>query len=250
MTMWYDVARWAGLTRREDEPAGGTMAVPHRVLAEDRIPFLDADFYALLAKELGKGRLLDFGCDTGNNMQPFFARGWECVGIDVNSRALQQASQYGQTILRRGEEPLASLADESFDLVVANAVFHHLENVGDNLAELIRCVKPGKLLIINEVVEDNFLMRQARNVFKAWHGIPIKSRMFVRDWLQLFKTSNLNILRMYGQKHWISYAVFVSSFFPTVLRRNFRRCFTRRRIAVSTAQCKQIMFVMFVVEKA
>jgi hypothetical protein len=71
--------------------------------------------------------------------------------------------------------------DESFDLIVANAVFHHLEDVEGDLVEFVRCAKPGKLLLINEVVEDNSLMHGARNIFKAWRGIPIKSRMYVSE---------------------------------------------------------------------
>jgi SAM-dependent methyltransferase len=217
-------------------------------LAENSIPFRDADFYTKLAKDAGKGRMLDLGCGSGQAMQPFFGCGWECVGVDVNPRVLEEASKYGEVILRQAEEPLTSLSDESFDLAVANSVFH-LEDVEANLADLVRCVKPGRLLIINEVIEDGFPIRWARNHFKAWHGIPIKSRMFLSDWLNLFNRRNLKVLCIYGQNQWISFAIALSSVFPAAMRRPFLKLFTRRRLAANTASRKRMMFVLFVVEK-
>ena len=194
--------------------------------------------------------MLDLGCGTGTAMKPFFECGWECVGVDIDPKALEKASQYGQVILRKGEESLFGLEDGSFDLVTANAVFHHLKDIDSNLSELIRCLKPGKLLLINEVVEDSFLMRAGRNIFKNWRGMPIYSRVCVRDWLEIFKRHNLNILCAYGQNHWASLAFVLFSYLPKPIQIALKKNFTRKKIDLADRDYGQIMFVLFVLQKS
>src|SRR5918996_5664698 len=47
------------------------------------------------------------------------------------------------------EEPLAFLADQSFDLVVMALVHHHVDARGQLLAEIQRVLRPGGILLIS-----------------------------------------------------------------------------------------------------
>lgn len=220
-----------------------------RILKQERIPFLVIDFYSHLAKEIEKGRMLDLGCGRGKAMKPFFECGWDCVGVDINSEALKKASRYGQVILRKDEEPLSSLENESFDVITANAVFHHLKDINSNLSEVIRCLKRGGVFLLNEVVEDSFLMRSGRDIFKKWRGMPIYSRVYIRDWLDVFRRHNLKILRAYSQNHWVSFALMPSSFLPSPLKFAIRRHFTRKPLDLTAQNYGQIMFILFVLQR-
>jgi SAM-dependent methyltransferase len=218
-----------------------------RVLQHPRVPFRVRDFYPDLARELGRGRMLDLGCGDGNAMKPFFDAGWECVGVDVDARALERASRYGRVVLRKGEDPLTSISDASFDLVSANAVLHHLGDVEANLLELRRCLKPGGLLLVNEVVEDSAFMRAGRTVFRRWRGMPIRSRFAVRDWLPIFDRHRLELLAAYGQNHWASLAFMLAERVPGGGRLGLR--FERFRFDPTDGRRRPIMFVLFVLRK-
>ena len=216
-------------------------------LRDDEIPFRVADFYPRLARELGGGRMLDLGCGRGNAMRPFAENGWECVGVDVDPGVLEDAKRYGQVVLRKDEEPLTQLEDASFDLISANAVFHHMKDVDGNLRELTRLLKPGRLLLINEVVEDSLFMRTGRNVFSSWHGIPIYSRMYIRDWLATFERHGLRPLATYGQNHWASLVVVASSYLPKAVQQLTRKLRRRKMDPANPGQ--PMMFVLFALQK-
>lgn len=219
-------------------------------LSKETIPFAIVDFYSSLAAEIGTGRMLDLGCGRGNAMRPFCNAGWDVVGVDVDPESLKYAAKYGQVILRNGEEPLVDLEDESFDVISANAVFHHMKDIDGNLSELIRCVKPGGLILINEVVEDSPWMRLGRNVFSSWKGMRIYSRLYVRDWVEVFERHNLSLVRTYGQSQWASLALVSLSFLSERLRSWLKNRLTRKAINVFSPDHKPIMFILFILKKA
>jgi len=50
-------------------------------------------FLGKLAECLPPGAVLDFGCGTRPNLAPFFERGWQCVGVDIDPEAVEVAAQ-------------------------------------------------------------------------------------------------------------------------------------------------------------
>lgn len=182
-------------------------------------PVLRGNFLPEVAEQLKPGAFLDIGCHSGIHMKTFSERGWQCVGVDIDAEALKTAQQYGTVHLRNGEEPLAYLNDESFDVVNAFNLFHHVSDVEGSLREALRCLKPGGLLLVSENVEDSHLLRLGRNIFSKWEGMPVCSRMRIQDWLSLLSRQPVTIKAMfvrsqYREIPWVS--LFFLSCVPVV----------------------------------
>jgi SAM-dependent methyltransferase len=108
------------------------------------------------------------------------------------------ASQFCQFYLRDGEEPLHWFPDSSFDVALAITVYHHIADVDFSLAELVRCLKPGGLLVIHEVVDDDPIFRILRSAHPDYRGMPVLSRMRSSDWLACFNRNSLKVLAAFG----------------------------------------------------
>jgi SAM-dependent methyltransferase len=94
--------------------------------------------------------ILDFGCGVGNSL-PWFRRHFpqsEITGLDVSPRSLAVAKQrfpdIGRLVQMAPGEPLP-FAAESFDIVFAACVFHHIDHAEHLvlLREWQRILKPG-----------------------------------------------------------------------------------------------------------
>lgn len=149
---------------------GDTTYQPFPTTEEDRYP----EVFAALAERLTDirvPRILSFGCSDGSEVRTL--RRWipraELIGIDVNPRALAQARR----ALRHHPDPLIRFeqassathhADNSFDAIMAMAVFRHGEleatapesctailpfaRFANGIADLDRCLRPGGTLAV------------------------------------------------------------------------------------------------------
>lgn len=91
--------------------------------------------------------ILDYGCGDGLDLQCFHDLGYRGVlGIDYSAGLLRDLA--GQLIVQ-GDCERTPFADQSFDAVFVNSVFHHL-NVDRAIAEVKRILKPGGTLCLIE----------------------------------------------------------------------------------------------------
>jgi ubiquinone/menaquinone biosynthesis C-methylase UbiE len=90
-------------------------------------------------------RCLEVGCSTGMNtnyLADFFK---ECVGIDIDEKAVQ----YGRLHQKQnvnfliGDAMRLPLAKNSFDIVVCNHVYEHVPDSHELMNEVFRVLKPG-----------------------------------------------------------------------------------------------------------
>lgn len=100
-------------------------------------------------------RVLDAGCGNGHYSAWLADRGAEVVGIDASDEMLRTAEdEYGddeQVDFHRArlDEPLESLADDAFDLVLCQHVFSHLPSLETPLSEFARVLRPGGTLVLS-----------------------------------------------------------------------------------------------------
>lgn len=99
-------------------------------------------------------RILDFGCGRGQFVGQLRARGWRAFGIEVDEK-LVAAGQYVNDAYA-DDHPLVSMVnvtgaaefpDGYFDLVVANQVFEHVEDLPGVAADIHRLLSPGGQLL-------------------------------------------------------------------------------------------------------
>jgi SAM-dependent methyltransferase len=89
-------------------------------------------------------RLLDYGCGGGWLLRYAIEHGWSATGYDIGGRAIASCHEQGLEVT--GD--LGSLAPGSFDIIMLNHVFEHLEHPADVLSELGPLLAPeGRLLI-------------------------------------------------------------------------------------------------------
>lgn len=104
-----------------------------------------------ILKQLGDVRgklLLDLGCGAGENSVYFARRGARCVAADYSPGmvdvALQLAARNGVQIEGRVINAMAiDLPDQTFDIVYASNLLHHIPDPRLALKEMYRILKPG-----------------------------------------------------------------------------------------------------------
>jgi SAM-dependent methyltransferase len=104
-------------------------------------------------------RLLDVGCGPGTitlGLAEAVAPG-EVVGVDFAEEAVRSAQAEAQergdtrTRFRRADVTALPFEDDSFDVVHAHQVFHHLNDPVAALREMRRVCRPGGLVAVREV---------------------------------------------------------------------------------------------------
>ncbi len=99
-------------------------------------------------------RALDFGCGSGNLTRCFLEFGLHTVSADVAPRFLELiktrhgATGLSETLLLNGED-LSNVDDETFDLVAAYSVLHHIPDYLAAVRELVRVTKRGGVIYLD-----------------------------------------------------------------------------------------------------
>jgi len=110
-----------------------------------------------LAKSFHGKDILDVGCGYGFRTVGIARKGAKSVtGIDSDSVRIQQATEYSNSL---GVSSIRFLLinaeymdfeDESFDIITADEMIHHVEDVDKVLKELVRITKKGGVIIISD----------------------------------------------------------------------------------------------------
>jgi SAM-dependent methyltransferase len=119
----------------------------HRERRPDDFVFCGPERSALFREWLGRGkRILDLGCRSGALTQAY-ADGNEVVGVDVDRAALGEAAKLGiETVWADVDEPLP-FPDGSFDAVVAGELLEHVRFPDRLVAEVVRVLRAGGVLV-------------------------------------------------------------------------------------------------------
>jgi len=92
--------------------------------------------------------VLEIGCGIGT-VSALFAKeyGWIVVGSDFDTRQIEAAKlrypEHGRLTFRAEDATRLTFEDASFDLVIAQMVFHHISVWREAVTELARVVRPG-----------------------------------------------------------------------------------------------------------
>ena len=111
-------------------------------------------------------RALDYGCGSGNLTRHLLDLGLHTVSADVSDgflalvRETFEASGASSTLAINGRD-LASVADDTFDLVATYSVLHHVPDYLAIVEELCRVVKPGGVLYIDHEVIEAYYQKPA-----------------------------------------------------------------------------------------
>ena len=95
--------------------------------------------------------VLDAGCGEGQLIERLQKAlpDDHYVGVDITPVALEKARQRCQfATFKKADLSATGFGDSSFDVIVCTEVIEHVPEYNDVLAEFVRLLKPGGLLII------------------------------------------------------------------------------------------------------
>jgi len=103
-------------------------------------------------------RILDFGCGSGDSATELAVLGYDVLGIDVSPELIALAEERARLdgVVERAkflavDGTTATLPKAAFDLVLVQAVLHHVD-LAESLRTLDHVLSPGGFLIIVEPV--------------------------------------------------------------------------------------------------
>ncbi len=89
--------------------------------------------------------ILDFGCGAGNLVEAFQHAGWNAFGCDLAFKEgphVDRLSSLGAIRRIDPENYQLPFEDNTFDLVVSDQVFEHVQNYDSAISEIVRVLKP------------------------------------------------------------------------------------------------------------
>ena len=101
--------------------------------------------------------LLDAGCGGGLLAPHLEGRGYRHVGVDLRRPALELSAARG-VVPVTGDVTALPLADGCADVVAAGEILEHVTDLPGTVAELVRVLRPGGLVVL-DTVNDTVLGR-------------------------------------------------------------------------------------------
>jgi 2-polyprenyl-3-methyl-5-hydroxy-6-metoxy-1,4-benzoquinol methylase len=118
-----------------------------RLWREHRLPLLEK-VLSRIESIIPRGRLLDVGCGKGYFLGVARKRGWQAVGVEVSSTAVQFARDTLHLEVYSAELKEAGLEANPFDVVTAWNVLDQIHDPLENLREIYKTMRKGGLIAL------------------------------------------------------------------------------------------------------
>ena len=149
--------------------------------------------YNSLINEIQKsehGKILDIGCGNANLFNLLSNNKYELYGVDFSEKMIDEAKRTCNTKATFAVADAESLPfdDDTFDIIVCNASFHHYTHPDTVLGEMHRVLKcNGKLLIGDPYVPSpvrplvNILIRFSEKGDYHFYGFKEMQNLFLKN---------------------------------------------------------------------
>ncbi|OQA01485.1 MAG: Malonyl-(acyl-carrier protein) O-methyltransferase [Bacteroidetes bacterium ADurb.Bin408] len=154
--------------------------------------------YKLVCAYAGKGKILDYGCGTGDFLGLFKNKGWDCYGLEQDADTRAYAS-HKQGFEIGSPEDIEQLPAASFNAITLWHVLEHIHDINLKLEQFYKLLKPDGVLIIAVPNADSF---DAQHYGKYWAAYDVPrhlyhfsqktlSRLLLNHQFQIHTTKNM-----------------------------------------------------------
>lgn len=138
-----------------------------------------------------KPRVLELGCSSGGKVIAWQRVGCECVGLEPSGEALENSRilsmKLGTTVpVEEGVAEQMPFENEQFDIVNADSVIEHVQEVETAIAEVYRVLRPGGIFWFNAASCMCPIQHEIRKFpLFGWYPDPIKQHIL--RWVKVHK---------------------------------------------------------------
>jgi len=120
-----------------------------------------------------KGKLLDYGCGTGEFLNAAKVNGWKVSGIEPNDKARKQANLKLDDKVKSSIDELKR--DSNFDVVTLYHVLEHIHDLRKTLKKLINHLNTDGYIIIAVPNHESW---DGQNYGKYWAGWDVPRHLY------------------------------------------------------------------------
>ncbi len=120
-----------------------------------------------------KGKLLDYGCGTGEFLKAAKKQGWKVIGVEPNEKARNQANQKLKGKTKGSIDDIKK--DQSFDVITLYHVLEHIHKLRKTTKKIINHLKPNGYVVI---AVPNHTSWDAKKYGKYWAGWDVPRHLY------------------------------------------------------------------------
>lgn len=120
-----------------------------------------------------KGKLLDYGCGTGEFLKAAKSEGWKITGIEPNEKAKDQANVKLKNKVKTSIDEIKK--ETSFDVITLYHVLEHIHSFRKTVKTLLKHLKPTGYIIIAVPNSESW---DAKNYGSAWAGWDVPRHLY------------------------------------------------------------------------
>lgn len=123
----------------------------------------------LISTHIPKGKLLDYGCGTGEFLQAAKTEGWQCTGVEPSAEARQK--------IQTGIQVYPQLSDYTgeFDAITLWHVLEHVHDLDHTVSSLKQRLRTGGIIFI---AVPNHESHDAQHYGSYWAGYDVPRHLW------------------------------------------------------------------------
>ncbi|HEX5170239.1 MAG TPA: class I SAM-dependent methyltransferase [Cyclobacteriaceae bacterium] len=164
---------------------------------------------SLVTKYSSTGKLLDYGCGTGDFLRLAEKKKWKAYGVEPSSTPIHNSA----TIVKN----LSDLNIDGFDIITLWHVLEHIQNPNEVLQQLRDKINKNGTIFI---AVPNFKSLDATYYKEAWAGYDVPRHLWHFSRRSMTRLLNKNNLRVIATKPMFLDAIYVSQLSERYLSNN------------------------------
>lgn len=168
-----------------------------------------------------KKKVLDIGCNVGNQLKPYYKKGWDVYGVDLSLKSVEMAKK----VMPKGEFYCKdfkdlNFKDNTFDLIRANAVWEHLDDPIKYTQICLKMLKKGGKLCLFMPAGNTFNMKFFGK-YNVNYWVPFHINLFTHKTIKkLMIESGFKNIQVYYNSPPVYFLLSLRQLFGTIKTNN------------------------------